>query len=174
RTNQETRRGFGRLGGSRTNEVSGSSTNSSRAGRGRDGALPPSDQDHWSVFSTERREIADFIKSHHIQGVCILHGDSHMIAADDGSNSDYATGGGAPIPVMCGASLDQEPSLKGGPYSQGVYRVRQGESGFGLLTVDDWGDRVYVYYSGRNNRNKEKVSLSFSVPALNGGPPENV
>ena len=71
----------------------------------------------------ERREIADFIKSNHIGGVCILHGDSHMLAADDGSNSDYATGGGAPIPVMCAAPLDRDPSIKGGPYSQGVYRV---------------------------------------------------
>lgn len=164
RTNQETRRGFGRLAGSRTNEVSGSSTNTARAGRER-GALPPSDQDHWSVFSTERREIADFIKSHHIQGVCILHGDSHMIAADDGSNSDYATGGGAPIPVMCGAPLDQDPSLKGGPYSQGVYKMSKGESGFGWMQVDDRGDHIDVTYSGRNNRNEEKISLKFTVPA---------
>jgi prolyl oligopeptidase len=163
RTNQETRRGFGRLAGSRTNEVSGSSTNAARAGRAR--ALPPSDQDHWSVFSTERREIADFIKSHHIQGVCILHGDSHMIAADDGSNSDYATGGGAPIPVMCGAPLDQDPSLKGGPYSQGVYKMSKGESGFGWMQVDDRGDHIDVTYSGRNNRNEEKISLKFTVPA---------
>jgi len=160
--------------GRTNNEPFGTRTNAAQGFRRRGRSEPRPDEDHWSVFATERREIADFIKSNHISGVCILHGDSHMLAADDGSNSDYATGGGAPIPVMCAAPLDQEPSLKGGPYSQGVYRVRQGESGFGLLTVDDWGDRVYVYYSGRNNRNKEKVSLSFSVPALNGGPPENV
>jgi prolyl oligopeptidase len=126
-----------------------------------------SDEDHWSVFTYERREIADFIKSNHIQGVCILHGDSHMMAADDGSNSDYATGGGAPIPVMCGGPLDQNPSLKGGPYSQGVYRVRDkdGESGFGLLTITDQGSHIDVAYSGRNNTNHETISLKFSVPA---------
>src|SRR5204862_4054694 len=120
-------------------------------------ARPPgSEEDHWSVYSTERREIADFIKSNHIQGVCILHGDSHMLAADDGSNSDYASGGGAPIPVMCGAPLDRDPSIKGGPYSQGVYRVRDkdGEGGFGLLLVEDRGDRIEVAYSGRNNKNE--------------------
>src|SRR5206468_10032667 len=111
---------------------------------------PPLDEDHWSVYSVERREIADFIKSNHIQGVCILHGDSHMLAADDGSHSDYATGGGAPIPVMCAAPLDQSPSLKGGPYSQGVYRVKTGEGCFGLLTVIDHGDKIAVAYSGRN------------------------
>jgi alkaline phosphatase D len=152
----------------------GSRTNASQGVRGRGRTAPRPDEDHWSVFATERREIADFIKANHITGVCILHGDSHMLAADDGSNSDYATGGGAPIPVMCGGPLDQEPSLKGGPYSQGVYRVRKGESGFGLLTVDDRGDRINVYYSGRNNRNEEKINLRFSVPALNHGLPEKV
>ncbi len=125
------------------------------------------DEDHWSMFATERREIADFIKSNHISGVCILHGDSHMLAADNGSNSDYATDGGAPLPVMCAAPLDREPSIKGGPYSEGVYRVRDkdGEGGFGLLFVEDKGDRIDVAYSGRNNKNEEKISLKFSAPA---------
>ena len=125
------------------------------------------DEDHWSAYTTERREIADFIKSNHIQGVCILHGDSHMMAADNGRNTDYATGGGAPLPLMCAGPLDQNPSLKGGPYSQGVYRVRDrdGESGFGLLNVADRGHVIDVTYSGRNNQDEEKISLKFSVPA---------
>ncbi len=140
------------------------STNSASTNRARR-TPPPLDEDHWSVFATERREIADFIKSNHIAGVCILHGDSHMLAADDGSHGDYATGGGAPIPVMCAAPLDQEPSIKGGPYSEGVYRVRKGEGCFGLLTVADKGDHLDVAYSGRNNRDEEKIRLRFSVPA---------
>jgi prolyl oligopeptidase len=125
----------------------------------------PSDEDHWSVYSHERREIADFIKSNQISGLCILHGDSHMLAADDGSHSDFATGGGAPLPVMCAAPLDQDPSIKGGPYSQGVYKVRKGEGCFGLITVTDSGGDITVNYSGRNNKNEEKVSLKFTVPA---------
>jgi alkaline phosphatase D len=148
--------------GSRTNNARGGGRGRGGGGGGRGGA---GDEDHWSVFATERREIADFIKANHIQGVCILHGDSHMVAADDGSNSDYATGGGAPLPVLCGAPLDQDPSLKGGPYSQGVYRVRRGEGCFGFMTVKDLGDRIDVVYSGRNNKNEEKISLKFSVPA---------
>jgi prolyl oligopeptidase len=125
------------------------------------------DEDHWSVFTHERREIADFIKSNHISGVCILHGDSHMLAADDGTYSDYATGGGMPFPVMGAAPLDRDPSLKGGPYSQGVYRVRdkEGEGCFGLLFVDDKGDHIDVRFSGRNHKNDEKISLKFTVPA---------
>ena len=165
RTNAQTGRGFGRGEGRGTNEVSGSRTNSNRGQRGRGAQPPRTDDDHWSVFTTERREMADFIKANGIKGVCIIHGDSHMLAADDGSNSDYATGGGAPIPVMCGGPLDQNPSLKGGPYSQGVYKMKTGEGGFGLMSVEDRGERIDVTYSGRNNRNEEKISLKFTVPA---------
>ena len=109
--------------------------------------------------------MADFIKGNGIKGVCIIHGDSHMLAADDGSNSDYATGGGVPIPVMCGGPLDQNASLKGGPYSQGVYKMKANEGGFGLMSVDDRGSRIDVTYSGRNNRNEEKITMKFTVPA---------
>jgi len=142
-------------------------TNSNRGGRGGRGGRTPGidDQDHWSVFSTERREICDFIKANHIKGVAILHGDSHMLAADDGSHSDFATGGGVRTPVMCGGPLDQSPSLKGGPYSQGVYRVRPGEGGFGFITVTDRGEEIDVRYRGLNNKNEEKISLRFKVPA---------
>jgi len=125
----------------------------------------PFGEDHWSVYATERREIANFIKDNRIQGVCILHGDSHMLAADDGSHSDFARGGGAPLPVMCAGPLDQRPSLKGGPYSQGVYRVRPDEGCFGLVTVTDLGTNIQVGFSGRNYRNEEKISLKFAVPA---------
>lgn len=127
---------------------------------------PPAGEDHWASFSTERREICDFIKTNHIKGVCILHGDSHMLAADDGSNGDFATGGGgAKIPVMCAGPLDNAPSIKGGPYSQGVYKVKKNEGCFGLVTVTDRGEEISVQYSGRNNLNEEKISLKFTVPS---------
>lgn len=130
--------------------------------------VTPAVDDWWSAYSTERREIADFVKQNRIRGLCILHADSHMLAADDGTNSDYATGGGAPIPVMCAAPLDKEPSIKGGPYSQGVYRVRPGEGCFGLVTINDRGDAIDVDFSGRNNKDEEKITLKFSVPAFPG------
>ena len=123
---------------------------------------PP--EDHWSLFSTERRELADFIKENGIKGLCILHGDAHMLAADNGSNADYATGGGAPIPILAAAPLDQAASIKGGPYSQGIYKPPAGEGCFGLVRVLDNGDRLRVVYSGRNHLNAEKVSLQFEVP----------
>ena len=126
---------------------------------------PSVEEDHWAVFASERREIADFVKANHISGLCILHGDSHMLAADDGRHSDFARGGGAPIPVMCAAPLDQNASIKGGPYSQGVYKVKKDEGCFGLLDIVDRGVAIDVSFSGRNMENKEKISLRFTVPA---------
>jgi len=123
----------------------------------------PFGEDHWSVFSAERKEIADFIKQHNIRGLAILHGDAHMLGADNGEFSDYATNGGVRIPVMCGGPLDQNASIKGGPYSQGVYRAKKGEGCFGLVTVTDEGGPIAVRFSGRNNKDEEKITLECSV-----------
>ena len=128
------------------------------------GASLPPPEDHWSLYSVERREIADFVKQNGITGLCIIHGDAHMLAADNGSNADYATGGGAPIPVIAAAPLDQAASIKGGPYSQGIYKPSRGEGCFGLVRVLDRTNSMRVIYSGRNHLNIEKVSLDFEVP----------
>lgn len=77
--------------------------------------------DHWGGYAAERREIADFIEANRIHGVVILSGDAHMVALDDGTHSDYATDGGAPIPVVHAAPLDRQGSTKGGPYTLGPF-----------------------------------------------------
>jgi len=128
------------------------------------GASLPPPEDHWSLYSVERREIADFVKQNGITGLCIIHGDAHMLAADNGSNADYATGGGAPIPVIAAAPLDQAASIKGGPYSQGIYKAPRGEGCFGVVRVLDQTNSIRVIYSGRNHFNAEKVALEFEVP----------
>jgi prolyl oligopeptidase len=158
-----------------TNFPGGVSTN--RSGRdGRDGRdssntrtnrsrrTPGADEDHWSAFATERREICDFVVSNNIKGLAILHGDAHMLGADDGRNGDFATHGGFHVPVMCGGPLDQNASIKGGPYSQGVYKFRRADSGFGFVTVNDRGNQIDVRYSGRDQKNEEKIGLQFTVP----------
>ena len=76
--------------------------------------------------TNERRELADFIKDNHIVNLCQISGDAHMIAIDDGSNSDYATDGGACIPVFWAGPLDRTPSPKGGPYTHGMFPGTEG------------------------------------------------
>jgi hypothetical protein len=44
----------------------------------------------------------------------MISGDAHMVAIDDGTNSDYADGGGGGFPVFHAGALDRSSSVKGG------------------------------------------------------------
>jgi phosphodiesterase/alkaline phosphatase D-like protein len=126
-------------------------------------ASPTAGADHWGGCTTERRELANFIKDNTIQGLLMLCGDAHMVAIDDGRNSDYADGGGAAFPVFHAAALDRSGSVKGGPYSHGTY---PGLGQFGMVTVDDLGwDEISVCLTGRNDADAVLVSHCFTVPA---------
>jgi len=99
--------------------------------------------DTWQNNTTERREIADFIKENSIKNVTLLSGDMHALAYDDGTNSDYATGGGAPLKVFHAAALGRNSAhTKGGPYSSGA-PVQNPDNGilgqYGLLDITDAG-----------------------------------
>jgi phosphodiesterase/alkaline phosphatase D-like protein len=117
-------------------------------------------KDSWGGFATERREIADFIAANRISGVLMLSGDAHMLAIDDGTNSDYSTSGGAGFPVMHAAALDKAGAAKGGPFSEGAY---PGAGQFGFVTVEDDGDSLTVTLSGRNWKGEEIVGYVFAV-----------
>lgn len=113
-----------------------------------------SGSDRWGGYSTERQELANFIKQNQIDNLIMLSGDAHMVALDDGTNSGFAQGGGGGFPVLHAASLDQRGSVKGGPYSHGTFpnltnsNTYHGQ--FGLLTVTDTGGpEVCVEFRGR-------------------------
>ena len=124
-----------------------------------------SEKDNWGGYPEERTKIADFIKKHKIP-VFILSGDAHMVAMDDGTNSDYATGGGAPVRVFHAAALDRPGSYKGGPYSQGYSRE---EGQYGVIEVtDDGGDNVCFTWYAKNvhgevvkNQEGNEIRLDF-------------
>lgn len=119
--------------------------------------------DGWHLYTNERRELANFIKDNGISGLCMVSGDAHMLAIDNGSNSDYAAGGGAGFPVFHAAALDQSGSVKGGPYSHGAY---PGRGQFGLMTViDSGGASITVEWRGLTSTNTQRVAYSFTVTA---------
>jgi hypothetical protein len=114
-------------------------------------ARATSGADNWGAYAAEREEIANHIASLGLtRRLLILSGDAHMVAIDDGSHSNYATGAsrGEPGPVVVHAApLDQVPSKKGGPYSHGTSRRR---NQFGLLSVADDGRTLTAEVSGRD------------------------
>jgi phosphodiesterase/alkaline phosphatase D-like protein len=119
--------------------------------------------DSWAGYSTERRELADFVADHDINGLVMLSGDAHMVAIDDGTNTDYSTSHHGGFPLLHGGPLDRPGHVKGGPYSEGA--VASGGQ-FGVLAVDDpGGDVISVRLTGRNWRGDTLLSYSFTVPA---------
>ncbi|MEO5961255.1 MAG: alkaline phosphatase D family protein [Opitutaceae bacterium] len=116
--------------------------------------------DTWAGHATERIELANFIRDNRITNLVLLAGDMHGLAADDGTNSDYATGGGAPLTVLHGAALTSPPSEKGGPYSGGVL---PGSQQFGILEIyDSGGPSVACRYLGVRAGEGVKLTHIFS------------
>lgn len=119
--------------------------------------------DTWGGHATERTEIANFIRDNRISNVVMLSGDMHGLAYDDGTNSDYATGGGAPVTVLHGAALTSDPSSKGGPYSGGVI---PGNGQYGILEVyDNGGPSVACRFLGMRVGEGAKLTHIFSSSA---------
>ena len=116
--------------------------------------------DSWAGFATERAEIANFLRDNRITNLAMLSGDMHGLAFDNGTHSDYATGGGAPVYVLHAAALSNSPVDKGGPYSTGP--VLGGQQ-YGLLDVyDNGGPSVACRFTGMRAGEGPKLTEIFS------------
>ena len=117
--------------------------------------------DSWGGYATERTEIADFIRDNRIKNVVVYGGDMHAMAYDDGTHSDYASGGGAPLVVLHAAPLTREGNIKGGPYTAGPF---VGSQQYGLLEVtDNGGATIQCRFSAKRVGEGAKMVLPFSA-----------
>jgi phosphodiesterase/alkaline phosphatase D-like protein len=124
--------------------------------------LPPDLSDGWHLYSTEREELANFIKANGIRNLAMIAGDLHMLGIDNGSHADFAEGGGAGFPIFQASPLDRFGFEAEAPYSEGR-AAQRGQ--FGIMNViDDGGATVRVEWSGRNWQNEELLAYSFTVP----------
>lgn len=122
--------------------------------------------DTWGGYTTERTEIADFLKENRIHNVVILSGDMHALAYDDGANSDFAIGGGAPLVVFQAAALTRPGEAKEGRYAAGPI---PGSQQYGLLEITDTGGpAVQCLFTGKRVGEGAKLVFQFSASA-NGG-----
>lgn len=120
--------------------------------------------DNWAGYSTERRDIANFIARRNIDNLLMVSGDAHMVAIDDGANTNYSDRPGPGFPLLHAAPLDRPASIKGGPYSEGAVA----ESGqFGVLDVADDGETIEVTISARNWEGETLLTHTF-VPGSGG------
>jgi hypothetical protein len=119
--------------------------------------------DSWGGHATERAEIANFIRDNRISNLVLLSGDMHGLAFDDGTNSDYATGGGAPVTVLHAAALTSDPGSKGGPYLVGPLT---GSQQYGMLEIyDNGGPSVACRFLGTKVGEGRKLTQIFSGSA---------
>ncbi|MCB0994935.1 MAG: alkaline phosphatase D family protein [Acidimicrobiales bacterium] len=125
-------------------------------------AEPTDGADHWGGYSTERRRIADHIAALGLADrLLMVSGDAHMLAFDDGTNSDYSTDGGAGFAVFHAAALDRPGMTKGGPYSGGAV---PGGGQFGLVHVEDHGDHLTLRLEGRRWNGEIVLDHTLVVP----------
>jgi hypothetical protein len=146
-----------------------------RAARDRDGvvvwvnpvpwiAAPSVGGDSWSGYTTQRARLADEVAALGMTDrLVMLSGDAHMVALDDGTNSDYSSAEAGGFPVLHGAALDRPGGVKGGPYSDGEF---PGPGQFGLVRFTDSGaDTVTVTLVGRTWDGRTLVERSFTLRA---------
>lgn len=119
--------------------------------------------DTWGGHATERTELANFIKDNRIKNLVLLSGDMHALAYDDGTHSDYASGGGAPLVVLQAAALAREANVKGGPYSAGPF---PGTTQYGVLEITDTGGAVVqCRFTGHRVDEGAKLVFRFNASA---------
>lgn len=78
-------------------------------------------KDNWGGFTKTREIISNFLYENKIENLFIISGDAHMIAVDNGTNSDFSTLKNNPFkyPILQSAGLNNIGSDKGGTYSEG-------------------------------------------------------
>ncbi len=128
-----------------------------------------SGSDNWGSYAMEREDLANHIDRLGLtRRLLMLSGDAHMVAIDDGTHSNYATGPGRGRPgfvVMHAAPLDRRTSEKGGPYSHGISRQR---GQFGLVDVADDGRQLTVELTGRNQSGAIIPGMRFALTCTDG------
>lgn len=122
---------------------------------------PQLGSDSWAGYATERSELAGFFRDNLIKNLVVLSGDMHALAYDDGSNSDYAVGGGAPLVVLQSSPLTRPPEIKGGPYAAGPVL---GTAQYALLEITDTGGpTIQCRYVGKRVGEGAKLVFQFAA-----------
>jgi phosphodiesterase/alkaline phosphatase D-like protein len=117
-------------------------------------------RDDWGGSADERTRIADFIAAQRIDNLVLVAGDAHMVAIDDGTNSDFSSSGGGGFPVLQAGALDRPGNVKGGPYSEGAFA---GAGQFGLVHVEDDGTQVRLRLEGKDWKSQTLVHLDVAL-----------
>lgn len=132
-------------------------------------------RDSWAGFAEERRLVADKIAELGITNMVAVAGDAHMLAVDNGSNSDYSNpdnGLPAGFPVFQSAPIGNVGTSKGGPYSEGCRGFRAFPNyHYGILDITRVGqsDGPCVEFSGYKAGKMDEPLIRFKKCGVIGG-----
>ena len=129
--------------------------------------------DTWAGYWHERDSIVEWMKENDIDNVCMVSGDAHMLAIDDGQNSRFADDEGG-FPIFQAASLDSGESQKGNlDYTFGS-RDENGNVGpgegimgsgqYGICTVYYNNDQMRVHWEGKKVGEVDPV-IQYDFPS---------
>ena len=123
----------------------------------------------WARYASERAYIASHIERLGLTArLVMISGDAHMVAIDDGTNSQYAPGsapGSRGFVVVHAAPFDRWRRKKGGPYSHGAQATR---GQFGELRIKDSGQALDVTLTGRDRNGRQIKQFSIHMTCVNG------
>ncbi|KNE68992.1 hypothetical protein AMAG_19940 [Allomyces macrogynus ATCC 38327] len=113
------------------------------------GAPDPGD-DAWAGYPAERTQIADAMVSLGVNNLVMVAGDAHMLAIDDGTNTDFSTGGsGAGFPILQAGPLGNYGSAKGGAYTGGCHAYWYYPNyQYAMVSVSDSNTSTCVTFDG--------------------------
>jgi phosphodiesterase/alkaline phosphatase D-like protein len=121
--------------------------------------------DTWGGFAQERRVIADTIAEHEVDNLLMVSGDAHMLAFDDGTNTDYSASQSGGFPLFHVAAVDRPGSVKGGPYTGDVL---PGGGQFGTIEVRDDGTTIQATLTGWNWESEQLFTEVVRFPGTPG------
>lgn len=130
--------------------------------------------DGWRGFPDERRFISNTMAELGVTNLIGVAGDAHMLAADNGTYTDYSDGDNAAgFPVFQAAPLSGLGSSKGGPYSEGCFAYRRfNNKQYGILHITNLGDTTNgpcVEFIGYDVGKRDEPELRFRKCGKMGG-----
>lgn len=121
----------------------------------------------WRAYNTERTELGDHIQQSGVK-IVRLHGDSHTLFADDGTNNPW---GG--FPTASGAPFHTTANPYGGTVSHGKWPTVQTNSSrqYGIGTFSESAGRRYLTLQGFSSTNASPTEVERFNMVLDFTPP---
>ncbi len=125
-------------------------------------ALTGGSNEAWHAYNTERTEIGNAIAAAGVN-LIYIHGDTHTLAADDGTNNQW---GGFPF---AGASPISRPDMNPWPTTSGWVPLSNGSypsssqagKAYGWFEITDTGNQIILDYSGFHDE-IERISMTIT------------